>query len=172
DLDVEHVDSPGMIMLIEDRLDIVVDPVAFGQHGVEIVYAEHRAQRRLGELARRLLEILDLNDRFIRPADPVVDDRAYLDRDIVARDDVLNRHGKDTHPQIDPHRGLEQWDDEDEAGSFDPGEPAEGEDHIAFVLAQHRDAQICDAEKKDAGEPDDKAAVGAEHRNLPFGIAL
>ena len=46
------------------------------------------------------------------------------------------------------------------------------DDRDALVLAQRRDPQIGDGENKRAGEHGDKGAVGAEHRDLPFGVAV
>jgi hypothetical protein len=61
DLDVGHLDAPGIGLGIEDLLNVVVELVAFGQHLVQLVLAEHRAQRRLGKLAGRIHEVLDLD---------------------------------------------------------------------------------------------------------------
>ena len=65
DLDVRDLDAPGVGLLVEDALDVGVELVALGQHLVELVLAEHRAQRGLRELAGRLLEVLDLDDRLL-----------------------------------------------------------------------------------------------------------
>ena len=54
DLDVGDLDAPGIGLRVEDLLDVDVELLALGQHLVEVVLAEHRAQRRLRELAGRL----------------------------------------------------------------------------------------------------------------------
>src|SRR3546814_18007484 len=51
DLDIGHLDAPGIGLAVEDFLDIVVQLVAFGQHLVEVMLAEHRTQGGLGQLA-------------------------------------------------------------------------------------------------------------------------
>ena len=89
DLDIGDLDAPGVGLRVEDFLDVAVELVALGQHLVEIVLAEHRAQRRLRELARRLHEVLHLDGRVLRIDDPEIDHRVDLHRDVVTRDHVL-----------------------------------------------------------------------------------
>ena len=66
DLDVGDLDAPGVGLRVEDLLDVEVQPLALGQHLVELVLAEHRAQRGLRQLAGGLEEVLDLDDRASR----------------------------------------------------------------------------------------------------------
>ena len=89
------------------RLDVEVELLALGQHLVELVLAEHRAQRGLRELARRLQEVLDLDDRLLRIDDAEVHHRVDLDRHVVARDDVLRRHVEHHGAQVDAHHLLD-----------------------------------------------------------------
>ena len=110
DLDIRHLDAPGIRLLIEDLLDIRVEPVAFREHFVEFVLAQHRAQRGLGQLAGGRHEVLDLDDRPLGIDDPKIQDRIDLHRDIVARDDVLGRYVLHDDPQIDPHHLLDERD--------------------------------------------------------------
>ena len=67
DLDDGDLDAPGRRVLVDDVLEDLVDLVALGEQLVERVLAEHRAQRRLGDLRRRHEEVLDLRRR--PPAD-------------------------------------------------------------------------------------------------------
>ena len=70
-------------------LDVGVELLALGQHLVQLVLAEHRAQRRLRELAGGHQEVLHLDDRLLRVDDAEVDHRVHLHRDVVAGDHVL-----------------------------------------------------------------------------------
>lgn len=59
-LDIRHLDTPGVGLLVEDALDIGVEPVALGQHLVGLVQADDETQRGLRELVGRLFESLNL----------------------------------------------------------------------------------------------------------------
>ena len=54
DLHVGDLDAPGLGGLIENDLDVGVELVALGEQVVHLVLAQHRAQRRLRDLAGRL----------------------------------------------------------------------------------------------------------------------
>ena len=103
---------------------------------VELVLAEHRAQRGLRELAGRVEVVLDLDDRVLRIDDAEVDHRVDLDRDVVARDHVLGRHVHHDDAQVDAHHLLDAGDEDDQARALDLPEAAELEHHAALVLAQ------------------------------------
>jgi hypothetical protein len=92
DLDVGDLDAPLVGLVIEDLLDIAVELVPLGQHLVQLVLAEHRSQRRLGQLAGGERVVLDPVDGLLGLDHPEVDHGVHLDRDVVARDDVLGRH--------------------------------------------------------------------------------
>jgi hypothetical protein len=47
DLDIRHFDTPGISLLVEDRLDIGIEAIPLGEHLVELMLTEYRAQRRL-----------------------------------------------------------------------------------------------------------------------------
>ena len=66
DLDDRDLDAPGRGLLVDDPLQDRVDLLALRQQLVELVLAEHRAQRRLRDLRRRDHEVLDLHDRVLR----------------------------------------------------------------------------------------------------------
>src|SRR5262245_55008954 len=65
-LDNRDLDPPGLGLLVEDAPDVGVELLALPQHLVEIMLAEHGAQRSLRQLAGRLPEMLDLDDRLLR----------------------------------------------------------------------------------------------------------
>ena len=90
------------------------------EHFVELVLAQHRAQRRLRELAGRLERVRDLNDRLRRIDDAEIDDGVHLHRNVVARDDVLRRHVQHDHAQVDLDHALDDRNHEDDARSLVP----------------------------------------------------
>ncbi len=116
-----------------------VELVAFRQHLVEIVLAEHRAQRRLGELARRHHEILDLDRRLFGIDDPEINHRADANRDVVMRNDVLAGHIEHARAQVDPHHLLHVGNEQEQSGSLDAGEAAKRENNAPLVLPQDLD---------------------------------
>ena len=60
DLDRRDLDPPRLGLGVDHLLERLVEPLALGQQRVEVGAAEHRAQRRLGDLQRRVVEVLDL----------------------------------------------------------------------------------------------------------------
>ena len=97
DLDIGDLDAPGFGLLVEHVLDVGIELVALGQHLVEIVLAQHPAQRGLGELAGRDHVIADLDDGALGIDDAEIDHGGDLDRDVVAGNHVLRRHFVDDH---------------------------------------------------------------------------
>ena len=136
-LDVRDLDAPGVGSLVEDLLQRRVQSIPLAQHLVQLVLAQHRAQRRLGQLARRLLEVLDPDHGMLRIDHAIVDHRVDLHRDIVLGDDVLARHVEDADAEVDPDHLLDHRDDQDQARSFHFPEAAELEDDRALVLPDH-----------------------------------
>src|SRR5690606_16802351 len=132
-------DAPGIGLLVEDGADLAVELVTLGQHLVQVVLAEHRAQRGLGELAGGFVVALDVDDRFLRIDHAEVHHRVDLDRDVVARDQVLRRDVHDDGAHVHPLHGLQHRHQEDQAGPLDLPEAAELEHHGALVLAQDLD---------------------------------
>src|SRR5688572_25739524 len=141
DLHVRDLDAPGVGLAVEHGLDIDVQLLALGEQRVELVLAEHRAQRGLRELARRLEEVRHLDDGVARVDDAEVHHRVHLHRDVVARDDVLRRHVEYHRAQVDAHELLDAGNDEDQARTEHALEAAEEEHHRALVLAQDLDGQ-------------------------------
>ena len=61
-LDRRDLDAPRIGLVIEDVLQLLVQPIARGQQVVELGLSEHAAQRRLRELRRGVGVVLDLDD--------------------------------------------------------------------------------------------------------------
>ncbi len=108
DLDVGDLDAPAFGLLVEHVLDVGIELVALGQHLVEVVLAQHPAQRGLRELAGRRQVIADLDDRALGIDDAEIEDGADLDRDVVAGNHVLRRHFVDHDAQVDAHHLLHE----------------------------------------------------------------
>ncbi len=103
DLDVRHLDPPGIGLGVQHLLDIGVELFPLGQQLIQLVLAEHRAQRGLGQLTGGGEKILHLDNRFLRVASTrKLQHRINLHRDVVAGDHVLGRdivdHGAQVHP--------------------------------------------------------------------------
>ena len=154
DLDGADLDAPRLGLLVEDLLQVGVQLVAFAEHLVERVLAEHRAQRGLRELAGGLQEILDADHRAVGIDDAEIEHRVDLHRDVVARDHVLARHVEHDRAQIDAHHLLHVGHQEDQARALHAGEAAEGEHHRALVLAHHPDRRAGD--QQDQQQDDEK----------------
>jgi len=67
------------------------------------VLSEHRAQRRLRELARRIEEIRHLDHGLLRIDDAEIHHRVHFHRNVVARDHVLRRHVEHHGAQVHFH---------------------------------------------------------------------
>jgi hypothetical protein len=136
DLDHRHLDAPGVGLLVEALLDVLVEPLALGEQGVQLVPAEHRAQRRLRQLRGRFEEVGDLDHRPLRIDDAEIKHGIDLDRHVVAGDHVLAGHVHGDHPQIDTDDLLDERDDDDQPRPLDLPETAEHEDDAALVFEQ------------------------------------
>ena len=143
-------------------LHVGAELLAFGEHLVEIVLSEHRAQRGLREHVGRRHEILDLDDRALGIDDVEIEHRVDLHRDVVARDHVLARNFDHLDAQIHPDHFLDERNQQHEAGALDALKAAEREDHGAFIFAQdsHRGDQ-----QNDRHETDERKKVGFEQEH-------
>ncbi|MDT4840305.1 hypothetical protein FQZ97_741240 [compost metagenome] len=139
DLDVGDLDAPGIGLGIQGLLDIDVEAFALGQHLVQLVLAEHRAQGGLGQLAGGHEEVLHLDDGALRVQYTEIDHRVDLHRDVVAGDHVLRRYVQHHGAQVHPHHLLDGRDDQHQPRSLDPPEAPELEHHPSLVLAQDAD---------------------------------
>ena len=139
-------------MLVEDRLDARVEHVAVRQQLVELHLAEDRAERRLRELRRLVAVVEHLDHGAPRLDDAKEDDRVDLQRDVVARDDVLRRHLERLLSQRDAHHPVDGGEDQEDARTFCVRQqPSQSEDHAAFVLGQDLDRaeEVDDEDEKD-----------------------
>ena len=92
DLDIGDLDAPALCRVVQDCLDVRIELFALGEHVVQLVLTDYRAQRGLRELTGCLDAILHLNDGFLGVNDAEVNDRVHFHRHVVATDHVLRRH--------------------------------------------------------------------------------
>ena len=167
DLDDRDLDAPRLGLLVDDLLQLLVEPLALGQELVEVGAAEHGAQRRLGDLRGGRRERLDRRHRRRRVDDAEVADRGDPGRDVVARDQLLGRDRHRDRPQVDAHHPVHAGPQGDEPGPADRQQPAEAEHHGPLVLAQ--DAQ---AEQGDRRQDDRERRRGRWSRRRSFRAVL
>jgi hypothetical protein len=74
DLDGRDLDAPGLGLLVDDLLEVLVEALALRQQLVELGAPEHRAQGGLRYLRGGWRERLDLRDRRGGVDDPEVAD--------------------------------------------------------------------------------------------------
>ena len=160
DFDRRNLDAPGVGLRVEHLLDGEIELFPLGKQLVQRVLAQHRAQRRLREVARRRIVLLDLDHRLSRIDDAKVNDRIDFYGDVVTRDHILRRHIHHDRAQVDAHPLLDYWNDEDQARTFDLPEPAEHEHDAALVLAQNLERRREDYEDDDQ---DDAAESHSEY---------
>ena len=60
--DGRHLDPPGIGALIEDLLQLLIEVVPLRQQIIQIDLAQHAAQRRLRQLRRGVVVVLDFDD--------------------------------------------------------------------------------------------------------------
>ena len=118
DLDGRDLDTPRLRMLVEDVLQLLIQPIALGEEVVELRLTQHAPERRLRELERRVLIVLDFHNRPARIDHPIVQNRAHLDRHVVPRDDVLRRYFEGDRPEADAHHTVDRHEHKDHAGAF------------------------------------------------------
>ena len=137
DLDRGHLHAPGLGRLVDDLLQLFVEPLALGEQLVELGLAEHRAQRGLGDLRGGEQEVFDLDDRLGRVDHAEVGDRVDAGRHVVAGDHLLRRDVERHRAQVDLDHPVDERDQQDQPRALLGDQAAEPEDHAAFVLAQH-----------------------------------
>ena len=149
----DDLDAPGVGLRVEDGLDVDVQLVALGEHLVELVLAEHRAQRGLRELAGRLEEVRHLDDRELRVDDAEIDHRVDLHRDVVARDHVLAAARRAPRAQVHAHHLLDARHDDDQArpldaaGSARAGTPRRARTRAGRAATPRRGAMTSDQDR-------------------------
>ena len=149
DLDGAHLDAPVLGARIEDVLHVDVELGPLGQHLVEFVLSEHRAERGLGQHVGRSAVRLDLNDRFRSIDDVKVEHGVDLDRHVVPRNHVLTGDLHDHRAQVDAHDLLDDRYQEDEARSADAREAPQRELDAALVLTKHLERSVGDPKQED-----------------------
>ena len=176
ELDQGDLDAPFDGGDVEDLADVEVDLVGLGQGLVQGVLADDLAQRGLGDLVDRGVDVLDRDDRLHRVDDPEVGDRGDVDADVVAGDDALglDRHRDD--PQRHPVQHVDERDDQPEPGLARAEHPAEPEQHPLLVLlddlGRHREAQQ-EQHHDDDEHPDQHDHDGdPEARNSKIGAVI
>src|SRR5690554_2682885 len=149
DLDVRHLDAPFVSLGIQNLLDIRVELVPFGEHFVQVVLAEHRAQCGLCQLTGRLGKILDLNDRPLRIYHAIVENGVDPHGHVVLGYDVLGGNIQRNHPKIYPYHLLDSGKNEDQAGALDALEATEKEHDPALVLREDADGRCQNGKQYD-----------------------
>jgi hypothetical protein len=78
DLDHRHLHAPGLGLVVDDLLQVLVEALPLGQQLVEVGPSQYRAQRRLGDLRGGRCEGLDLvnSGRWVDHAE-VADSRHF-----------------------------------------------------------------------------------------------
>src|SRR5262245_28205209 len=178
-LDVRHLDAPGLGVLVDDALELLVDLVARREQVVELDLAEHAAQGRLGDLRGRVEIILHGDAGAHRVDHSEVDHRAHLDRHVVARDDVLRRHVERDRLQAHLHDLIDDWHQDDEPRPVAlPARVQHGlraatqtEDDRALVLAQDLRVGADEEEHRDDGD-DDQDELDVDHATPPLASAF
>ena len=84
DLDRRHLGAPGLGVLVDDVLDLVVDAGGVRAAPIEAETPDHVAHGGLADLVDRVVDILDRDHRPFRIGDVIVGDRRDIDRDVVA----------------------------------------------------------------------------------------
>src|SRR3546814_10900907 len=90
-------DAPVFGLPVQDFPQIVVEFVALGQHLVQIMLAQYRAQRGLRQLAGGFYVAFDLDHCAVGIHDPKVQYCVHFYRYVVARDDVLGGNRSEEH---------------------------------------------------------------------------
>jgi hypothetical protein len=166
-LDRRHLDPPRIGLRVERLLDVGVQLLALGEQRVEFMLAEHGAQRRLRELARRLEKARHLDHGLLRIDHAEIHDRIDLHRYVVTCDHVLRGHVEHDGAQVDPHDLLDDRDDQHEPRPLHLPEAAEHEHHAALVLAEDADRrrdEYHDENDQDAAE----AERVTDHEGSPW----
>ena len=140
DFNRRHLDPPWVGVLVEDLLQLLIQPLALREQIVEVDLSQHAAQRGLGELRRGILKVFDDDNGLVRFHHAEIHDGTDLDRHVVARNHILRRHVEDHRPEADAHDPIDWREHEDDAGPFRGDEQfTEPEDHAALVFRQDLD---------------------------------
>src|SRR5580704_4722260 len=139
DLDRRDLGTPGLGVLVDHILDLVINAGRIRQQLIETETPDHVADRGLADLIDGVKDILDGDHRLFRIGDVIVGHCRDIDRDVVFGNDLLRRdlHGDGTKGHT--HHLLDRYKDQCQSGTANARKPTEQEYHPAFVLLQ--DAQ-------------------------------
>jgi hypothetical protein len=147
-------------LLVDDRLQAVVDLVALGQQLVEVDLAEHAAEGGLRDLRGRDEVVLHLDDGLGGVHHAEVGDGVDLHRHVVLGDDLLRRHVQGDGPQVHLHRLVDEGDQDEQAGSLDPDQAAEAEHDAPLVLPRDLDGR---EQEQQPDDQQDDHGIGSGH---------
>ena len=134
------------------------------QQFVEINFAQDRPQRRLRKLRGLVHVIRNRNYGLVGIDHAQEDDRVYLQRDVVTRDDVLRRNFQRLLPQRDAHNAIDRREHQNDARTFGHAQQAaKAKNDAAFILGQNFD-RVDDVESDD---DDDNNASNTGHSVPP-----
>src|SRR5215211_77131 len=140
DLDHADLDPPGLRLLVDDLLELLVYSFPVGKQVVETLLTEDAPQGRLGDLAGGQDVVLYLDDALVGVHHPEVDHRGYAGGDIVAGDEVLGRDIQGDGPQAHLDHLVHYRDQDEEAWALgSPLHPTEPEDDAPLVLLDYLD---------------------------------
>src|SRR6202022_1757289 len=137
DLDRRHLGAPGLGVLVDDVLDLVVDARGIRQQLIEAEASDHIAHRGLADLVDGVVDVFDRDHRLFRVGNVIVGDRRDIDRDIVPGDDLLRRYLHRDSAQGYTHHLLDRYEDQRQPGATDACKPAKQKYHPALILLQH-----------------------------------
>src|SRR5947209_16818980 len=124
-------------VLVENALDAGVQLVPVGQQFIQFNFTQDGAQSGLRELLRLVVVVGHLHHGLRSIEHAPVNNGIYLQRDVVAGDDVLGRDFERLLAHVDADDPVDGAKHQDHAGTFGVLEQAaQAEDHAAFVLAQ------------------------------------
>src|SRR3989442_6290321 len=179
DLDGRHLYPPGLGVLVDDPLELLVDLVARRQEVVQLDLTEHAPQRRLGDLRGRVEIVLDRDHRSLRIDHSEVDDGADLQRHVVARDHVLRRQVERDGLEAPLHHLVDEGHQQDEPRPVAVparvqdrlGAAAQAKDDRSLVLAQDAREGADEEERHEDGD-DEQQRVHRDHATPPLGSAF
>src|SRR5207237_4230110 len=120
--------------------DARVERVAVREQLIELDLAEDGAKRRLRELRSLVAVVEHFDDGAARLDDAQEDDRVHLQRDVVARDDVLRRHFERFLPQRNADYSIDRREDQKNPWPFRfRQQAAETKDDATLVLRKDLD---------------------------------
>ncbi len=162
-------------MLIDDPRQLLVDFLTRGQEIVQLLLAQHAAQRRLRHLRGRVEVVLHADHRLVRVEHTEEDDGVDLDRHVVLGDDILRRHVHGDGAEADLDHLVHEGDQEEEPGpravaaGIDDGAglSAEPKDDRPLVLAQDPHRIQDDEEGNDGNGDEPQGPVESEHLGPP-----